>query len=34
MRDLTPLYSAVVLAVACAQAQAMSLTDAIQSTHR
>ncbi len=32
MRDLTPLYSAVVLAVACAQAQAMSLTDAIQST--
>jgi adhesin transport system outer membrane protein len=29
---LTPLYSAVVLAVACAQAQAMSLTDAIQST--
>ncbi|WKW34250.1 TolC family outer membrane protein [Pseudomonas viridiflava] len=32
MRDLTPLYSAVVLAVACAQAQAISLTEAIQST--
>jgi len=32
MRDLTPLYSAVVLAVACAQAQAMSLTQAIQNT--
>ncbi|WP_426141625.1 TolC family outer membrane protein [Pseudomonas sp. DWP3-1-2] len=32
MRDLTPLYAAVVLAVACAQAQAMSLTEAIQST--
>jgi len=32
MRDLTPLYSAVVLAVACAQAQAMSLNQAIQNT--
>lgn len=32
MRDLTPLYSAVVLAVACAQAQAMSLNEAIQNT--
>lgn len=32
MRDLTPLYGAVVLAVACAQAQAMTLTDAIQNT--
>ncbi|RRV07962.1 channel protein TolC [Pseudomonas sp. v388] len=32
MRDLTPLYSAVVLAVACAQAQAISLTEAIQHT--
>ncbi|MDF2642736.1 MAG: type secretion outer membrane protein TolC [Pseudomonas sp.] len=32
MRDLTPLYTAVVLAVACAQAQAISLTEAIQHT--
>jgi adhesin transport system outer membrane protein len=32
MRDLTPLYSAVVLAVACAQAQAITLTEAIQHT--
>ncbi|MDO7926726.1 TolC family outer membrane protein [Pseudomonas sp. KFB-139] len=32
MRDLTPLYSAVVLAVACAQAQAITLTEAIQNT--
>ncbi len=32
MRDLTPLYTAVVLAVACAQAQAISLTEAIQYT--
>ncbi|MFJ4144769.1 TolC family outer membrane protein [Pseudomonas sp. NPDC089734] len=32
MRDLTPLYGAVVLAVACAQAQAMTLTEAIQNT--
>jgi adhesin transport system outer membrane protein len=32
MRDLTPLYIAVVLAVGCAQAQAMSLTQAIQNT--
>ena len=32
MRDLTPLYSAVVLAVACAQAQAITLNEAIQST--
>lgn len=32
MRDLTPLYSAVVLSVACAQAQAISLTEAIQHT--
>jgi adhesin transport system outer membrane protein len=32
MRDLTPLYCAIVLAVASAQAQAMSLTQAIQST--
>ncbi|RMQ42553.1 Type I secretion outer membrane protein, TolC [Pseudomonas cichorii] len=32
MRDLTPLYGAVVLAVACAQAQAITLTEAIQNT--
>ncbi|WP_249672391.1 TolC family outer membrane protein [Pseudomonas abieticivorans] len=32
MRVLNPIYSAVLLAMACAQAQAMSLTDAIQST--
>lgn len=32
MRDLTPLYAAVVLAVACTQAQAISLNEAIQNT--
>ncbi|MDE1165923.1 MAG: TolC family outer membrane protein [Pseudomonas sp.] len=32
MRVLNPICSAVLLAMACAQAQAMSLTDAIQST--
>ncbi|MCQ2047242.1 TolC family type I secretion outer membrane protein [Stutzerimonas stutzeri] len=32
MRKLTPLWSAMLLAMACSQAQAMSLTEAIQST--
>ena len=32
MRVTRPLYSAILLAMACAQAQAMSLTEAIQST--
>lgn len=32
MRVLKPLYSAIVLAVACSQAQAMTLSEAIQST--
>ena len=32
MRVLKPLYSAILLAVACSQAQAMTLSEAIQST--
>ena len=32
MRRLTPLWSAMLLAMACSQAQAMDLTEAIQST--
>ncbi|PKL94180.1 MAG: channel protein TolC, partial [Gammaproteobacteria bacterium HGW-Gammaproteobacteria-9] len=32
MRKLNPLWSAMLIAMACTQAQAMSLTDAIQST--
>jgi len=32
MRKLTPLWSAMLMAMACSQAQAMNLTEAIQST--
>ena len=32
MRVLKPLYSAILLAVTCSQAQAMTLSEAIQST--
>lgn len=32
MRALTPLYSSILLAIACSQAQAMNLSEAIQST--